>query len=65
MSMLPFHALFPARLLFSHVAGHEEALMAKYTPVKIILTQSDLADNTAMSNAHYILRDRGIELKLV
>lgn len=39
--------------------------MADYAPAKIILAESGLADNTAMSNAHYILRDRGIELKLV
>ena len=31
------------------------------------LTPSDIgfADDTTMSNAHYILRDRGIEIKLV
>ena len=39
--------------------------MANYSPTKIILAESSLADDTAMSNAHYILRDRGIELKLV
>lgn len=39
--------------------------MADYAPAKIILAESGLADDTAMSNAHYILRDRGIELKLV
>lgn len=39
--------------------------MADNAPSKIILAESSLADDTAMSNAHYILRDRGIELKLV
>ena len=39
--------------------------MADYAPAKIILAESCLADDTEMSNAHYILRDRGIELKLV
>ena len=39
--------------------------MADYAPAKIILAEHGLADDTAMSNAHYILRDRGIELKLV
>ena len=39
--------------------------MADYTPAKLILADSSFADDTAMSNAHYILRDRGIELKLV
>jgi adenine-specific DNA-methyltransferase len=39
--------------------------MADYAPAKIILAESSLADDTAMSNAHYILRDRRIELKLI
>ena len=39
--------------------------MAEYAPAKIILAEHGLRDDTAMSNAHYILRDRGIELKLV
>ena len=39
--------------------------MADYAPAKIILAESCLADDTEMSNAHYILRDRQIELKLV
>lgn len=39
--------------------------MADYAPAKLILADSSFADDTAMSNAHYILRDRGIELKLV
>lgn len=39
--------------------------MADYAPAKIILAEHGLRDDTAMSNAHYILRDRGIELKLV
>lgn len=39
--------------------------MADYTPGQIILAENSLADDTAMSNAFYILRDRNIELKLV
>jgi len=39
--------------------------MANYAPAKIILAESSLVDDTAMSNAHYILRDRTIELKLM
>ena len=39
--------------------------MAEYAPAKIILAENSLANDSAMSNAHYILRDRGIELKLV
>jgi len=39
--------------------------MAEYTPAKVILSWESFADDTAMSNAYYILRDRGVELKLV
>lgn len=44
--------------------GDVEA-MAEYAPAKVIIARDSFADDTAMSNAHYILRDRGIELKLV
>ena len=39
--------------------------MAEYAPGQIVLAENSLADDTAMSNAFYILRDRNIELKLV
>lgn len=39
--------------------------MAEYAPASIICAESAFADDSALSNAHYILRDRGIELKLV
>lgn len=39
--------------------------MAAYTPGQIILAEHSLADLSAMRNAHYVLRDRNIELKLV
>ncbi len=39
--------------------------MAEYAPAKAILSRESFADDTAMSNAFYILRDRGVELKLV
>ena len=39
--------------------------MANYAPGQIILAEHSLPDDTAMSNAYYILRDRNIELKLV
>ena len=39
--------------------------MAEYAPGQIVLSENSLADDTAMSNAFYILRDRNIELKLV
>lgn len=39
--------------------------MAEYAPAKLIIARESFADDTAMANAYYILRDRGIELKLV
>ncbi len=39
--------------------------MAEYAPAKVILSRESFADDTAMANAYYILRDRGVELKLV
>jgi len=39
--------------------------MAEYAPAKAILSRESFADDTAMSNAYYILRDRGVELKLM
>lgn len=45
-------------------AGHIEK-MAVYQPQKIVIGEDALADNTAMSNAHYLLENKGIELKIV
>ena len=39
--------------------------MADCTPAKIILAESCFADISAMRNAHYVLQNRGIELKLI
>jgi len=39
--------------------------MANYAPGQIILAENALPDDTAMSNAYCILRDRNIEVKLV
>ena len=39
--------------------------MAEYVPGTIVLSESALADDSAMSNAHYILKNHGIELKLI
>lgn len=39
--------------------------MAEYAPAKLIIARDSFKDDTAMANAHYILRDRGIKLKLV
>ena len=39
--------------------------LAALGPQKIVLAENALADNSAMSNAHYLLGNRGIELKIV
>lgn len=39
--------------------------MTEYAPAKIIISRDSFADDTAMANAYYILRDHGIELKLI
>ena len=38
--------------------------MAEFAPAKIIVAETGFADDTAMANAHYILKDLGIEIKL-
>ena len=39
--------------------------MADYVLAKVIISRDSFDSDTAMANAYYILRDRGIELKLV
>ena len=39
--------------------------MTEYAPAKIIISRDSFADDTAMANAYYILRDHQIEMKLV
>ena len=39
--------------------------MADYAPAKIVISRESFADDSAMANAYYILKDREIELKLV
>ena len=39
--------------------------MAEDASAKIVIARDSFADDTAMANAYYILRDKGIELKLV
>ena len=39
--------------------------MAEYAPAKAIVSLDSFANDAAMSNACYILRNRGVELKLV
>lgn len=51
--------------LAENVQPEDVEMMAEYAPAKIIISRDSFADDTAMSNAYYILRDRSIELKLV
>ena len=46
--------------LAENVQPEDVEQMTEYAPAKIIIS-----DDTAMANAYYILRDHGIELKLV
>ena len=39
--------------------------MADYVPAKVIISRDSFDSDTAMANAYYILRDRGVELKLL
>ena len=39
--------------------------MADYVPAKIIIAENCFSDVSAMRNAHYVLQDRKIELKLI
>ncbi len=51
--------------LAEDVRPEDVEAMAEYAPAKVIIARDSFSDDTAMANAHYILRDRGIELKLV
>ncbi len=51
--------------LFDNITAEDIGGMAAYAPAKIICAEQGFADDTALSNAHYILRDKQIELKLV
>lgn len=39
--------------------------MSEYAPAKLIISRESFVDDTAMANAHYFLKDHGVELKLV
>lgn len=51
--------------LAENVRPEDVEQMTEYAPAKIIISRDSFADDTSMSNAYYILRDHGIELKLV
>ena len=51
--------------LFDDITAEDIEGMAEYAPAKIICAESGFKDDSALSNAHYILKDKQIELKLV
>ena len=51
--------------LAENVQPDDVEQMTEYAPAKIIISRDSFADDTAMANAYYILRDHQIELKLV
>lgn len=51
--------------LFDDITAEDIESIAAYAPAKIICAEQGFADDSALSNAHYILRDKQIELKLV
>lgn len=51
--------------LANNITAEDMEGMAAYAPAKIICAEVGFADDSALSNAHYILKDKNIELKLV
>ena len=51
--------------LGNNITAEDMEEMAQYAPAKIVCAEAGFADDSALSNAHYILKDRAIELKLV
>lgn len=51
--------------LAADISPEDVEAMADCTPAKVVISRDSFTNDTAMANAHYILRDRGIELKLV
>ena len=51
--------------LFDDITADDIDAIAAYAPAKIICAEQSFKDDSALSNAHYILRDKQIELKLV
>lgn len=47
------------------IAAEHIEQMAALIPQKIVIAENALADNSAMSNAFYLLENKGIELKVV
>ena len=51
--------------LFNDITAEDIEAIAAHAPAKIICAEQSFKDDSALSNAHYILKDKQIELKLV
>ena len=51
--------------LYDNITAEDIEKMADFAPAKIVCAEQGFADDSALSNAHYILKDKEIELKLV
>ena len=51
--------------LTNNITAEDIEGIAAYAPAKIVCAEAGFADDSALSNAHYILKDKNIELKLV
>ena len=51
--------------LANNITAEDMEGMAAYAPAKIVCAEAGFANDSALSNAHYILKDKNIELKLV
>ena len=51
--------------LAENVQPEDVEQMTEYAPAKVIIGRDSFNNDTAMANAHYILRDHKIEMKLV
>ena len=51
--------------LFDNITAEDIESISDYAPAKIICAEKSFKDDSALSNALYILRDKHIELKLV
>ena len=51
--------------LADNITAEDIEKMADFAPAKIVCAEQGFADDSALSNAHYILKDKEIELKLV
>ena len=51
--------------LYNDITAENIEAMVAYASAKIVCAEQGFRDDTALSNAHYILRDTQIELKLL